>query len=48
MSANYNFIVTFQIHARFQLIRKPDSFRMVFKSNVFIDNVLANKNWKQN
>ena len=45
MSANCDIIVIFPISGQFEAIRKPDSGRMVCKTNIFINsNLLSYKN----
>ena len=49
MSANYEALVIFPIYGQLGAIRKPDSGRIVCKTYIFINNnLLSNKNWKQN
>ena len=49
MSENYNVIVISPIYGQFGAIPKPDSGRIVYKTNIFINsNLLFYKNWKYN
>ena len=49
MSATYDVIVIFPIYGQFGAIWKPDSWRMICKTYIFINsNLLSYKNWKQN
>ena len=48
MSANPDVIVIFPIYGQFAAIRKPDSWCIVCKTDIFNSNLLAYENWKQN
>ena len=49
MSANCDAIIIFPIYGLFEVIRKPDSGRIVCKTHILINsNLLSYKNWKWN
>ena len=49
MSANCDIIVFFPIYGQLAAIQKPDSWRMVYKSYIFINNnILSYKIFLQN
>ena len=48
MSANCDVIVIFPIYGQFGAIRKPVSECIVYKTYIFTNSNLFNKNWKQN
>ena len=49
MSENYDVIAIFPIYGKFGAFPKPDSGRIVYKTNIFISsNLLSYKNRKQN
>ena len=47
MSTSYDVIVIFPIHGQFEAIRKPDSWRIVCKTYIFINSsLLPYTNWQ--